>query len=463
MNSGWYRRCFQRLYLQIYLTVAASVVLMVLAAGAVFRVAMDSAPASHALEMASIVVSAALPPADEAAAVQQQALQRLARDLKVELALFDTALQPVAATVSGIEPPEGTRRGWWRGELSLKLSDGRWLVARMPPERRPPAFAWLAFLAISALLVALAAWPVVRRLTRRLERLQASVEALGAGELSARVRVEGHDEVAALAASFNRAAERIEKLVDSHRMLLANTSHELRTPLARIRMGVELLGRESGNDPDAKRRAELERDIVELDEMIDEILSASRLDAAPGSIEMEEVDLLGLAAEEAARYTDCELEVGKALDGAPGTHADDYRMEGNLRLLKRMIRNLLENARKYGAPPLVMIVGRDEREALWLRVRDHGPGVPASERERIFEPFYRVAGAVRREPEPGNPSGGTAAGGTGLGLALVRRIAEHHGGSASLVDVGGPGTCIQVVLPGHRASSSEDHLNRRSS
>lgn len=106
-----------------------------------------------------------------------------------------------------------------------------------------------------------------------------------------------------------------------------------------------------------------------------------------------------------------------------------------------MIRNLLENARKYGAPPTVMSVGREPNGMLWLTVRDHGPGVPPSERERIFEPFYRVAGAVRRESEHG------AAGGTGLGLALVRRIAEHHGGEARWVEVDGAGTCIRVVLP----------------
>src|SRR2546430_1280797 len=121
-------------------------------------------------------------------------------------------------------------------------------------------------LALLALAVAVGAYPVVRRLTSRLERLQAGVESLGAGELSARVKVEGRDEVARLAESFNRAAGRIEDLVGAHKSLLANASHELRTPLTRIRMAVELM-KES---VDSKRKREVEHDIAGLDALIDE-------------------------------------------------------------------------------------------------------------------------------------------------------------------------------------------------
>ncbi len=110
-------------------------------------------------------------------------------------------------------------------------------------------------------MIAICAYPLVRWLTRRLERLQTGVESLGAGELSARVKVEGKDEVARLAASFNNAAARIEELVSAHKMLLANTSHELRTPLSRIRLGIELI--QASADP--ARKAALEKDIAELD------------------------------------------------------------------------------------------------------------------------------------------------------------------------------------------------------
>jgi signal transduction histidine kinase len=262
------------------------------------------------------------------------------------------------------------------------------------------------------------AYPVVRRTTRRLERLQTSVEALGAGDLAARVKVEGRDEVAALASSFNRSAERIERLVGAHKSLLANASHELRSPLARIRMAVEML------KPDARPelRAELERDIAELDALVDEILLASRLDAGPALDAREPVDLLALAAEECAR-------LDAVLDGEPVT------VPGDPRLLRRLIRNLLENARRYGAGSAIEVGVRRVGDRAELGVCDRGPGVPEPERERIFEPFYRPAGARERE------------GGVGLGLALVRQIARRHGGEASCRARDGGGSCFTVLLP----------------
>src|SRR6266436_5722454 len=120
--------------------------------------------------------------------------------------------------------------------------------------------ALLASLALLALAVGVGAYPVVRRLTRRLERLQQGVESLGAGDLGVRVQVEGADEIGRLAESFNRAAARIEDLVGSHKALLANASHELRTPLARIRMAIELMKQSA----DPARKRELEQDIAEL-------------------------------------------------------------------------------------------------------------------------------------------------------------------------------------------------------
>jgi signal transduction histidine kinase len=294
------------------------------------------------------------------------------------------------------------------------------VVVRVPREHQPPRFAWLGFLALVALAVAVAAYPLVRRLTRRLERLQSSVDALGAGDLSARVRVHGRDEVARLAESFNRAAARIESLVGSHRMLLANASHELRTPLARIRMGVELLKR--GAEP--ARKSQLERDIGELDQLIDEILFASRLDTLPGLETHEEVDLLALAAEECARYDHCSLE------GKPLT------LRGDPTLLRRLIRNVLENARRHApGSPVEASVSQNDSGQAELRVRDHGPGIAPGERDRVFEPFYRSW----QRP---------ASSGTGLGLALVREIARRHGGEAiCLAPPQGSGALIVVSLP----------------
>ena len=273
-------------------------------------------------------------------------------------------------------------------------------------------------LPVIALAVGVGAYPVVRRLTARLERLQAGVESLGAGNLSARVKVEGHDEVAQLADSFNRAADRIEELVGAHKSLLANASHELRTPLTRIRLAVELMK----ENADPKRKRDLERDIAELDVLIDEILLASRLDAVKGREADEEVDLLALVTEECSRYDEAEL------DGQPVT------VRGDPRLLRRMIRNLLENAKRHGAPPIEVRVNGADRGAE-LRICDHGAGIPEAEREGVFRPFYRFAGA------------GQSAG-AGLGLALVRQIARRHGGDARCLGREPTGSCFVVNLEG---------------
>ena len=137
----------------------------------------------------------------------------------------------------------------------------------------PRALNFHLLVIFAALAIGVAAYPIVRQLTGRLERLQRGVDSLGAGDLGARVAVEGHDEIAGLAESFNRAATQIEQLIHANRSLLANASHELRTPLARIRLAVEMLKQSA----DPKTKAGLEQDIAELDGLVDEILLASRL------------------------------------------------------------------------------------------------------------------------------------------------------------------------------------------
>lgn len=411
----------RRLYLKIYLTIIASLVLVVLVAGGLWRFGSGGpSPAAQAFEMAAELASSALPPADAPRSVQQRAVDDLAQRLKTDLSLFSQTGIPIAAAGRRLPPPplEGDG-GWLLGPegpaWSFHLPDGRWLVTRAPGRHRHPAIGLVLFLAGVALAVALVAFPVVRGLTRRLERLQVGVETLGAGNLSARVSVEGRDEVARLAESFNRAASRIEELVGAHRMLLANASHELRTPLSRIRLAIELMG----DTKDPKYKAAVERDIAELDAMIDEILLASRLEATQKPQAEENVDLLALAAEEGARYDGCSVE------GEPVT------VRGERRLLGRLIRNLIENATRHGAPPVRVVVGREDRKAA-LDVIDAGAGIPEAERERVFEPFHRLRGDTQ---------------GAGLGLALVRQIARLHGGDAVVAPRPAEPSRLRITLP----------------
>jgi signal transduction histidine kinase len=413
----------KRLYLQFYLMIVASLVLVVVAAGLLFRMVVDVTPAERAFEIAGEVAAAAIPPADAAKEAQQRAITRLSERLRVDLALFDAARTRIAAAGNPLPSPGRFRRGggWIYGmrgpAWSIRLPDGRWLVAGVPARRWHPGLALLTILGGTAVIVALVALPLARRVTRRLERLQTSVESLGAGDLSARVTVKGRDEVARLAASFNRAAAHIEALVDAHKMLLANASHELRTPLTRIRLGIELLK----HGDDAKRRADLEADIAELDGLIDEILLASRLDAGVALDANEEVDLLALTAEECARSEACSLS------------GDRATVRGDPRLLRRMIRNLIVNAEQHGKPPIEVELRAVSGHAV-LSVCDAGPGVPEAERTGLFLPFQRA-------------SAGDARAGTGLGLALVRQIAERHAGSVAYGPRGARASCFTVTLP----------------
>ncbi len=398
----------QRLYLRIWLAIVVAVGLLALAVGGLWQVALDGQ--------------------------REQALNRTAREI---------VLRNSAGEVVGQAPARAVRVPGEGLEFQVTMVDGQTLYINLPrpnrapggalPARRaqswlqsPMGFAWL--LGLVALAVALGAYPVVRRLTKRLEMLQKGVERWGDGDLSTRLPVQGEDEIAFLASRFNTAAERVQTLLQSHKALLANASHELRSPLARIRMGLALMGQGGAASPvERGQRQEIARSIDELDQLIDEILLASRLDlpdadegAALGPT--EEVDLIGLAAEECAR-------TGADLDVAPGTAP--LLVQGHARLLRRLLRNLLENARRYGQPPGAQAPGAavatEVRLSLARRVaasspiavvtvEDHGPGVPPELRGRIFEPFYRLPGASERE------------GGVGLGLSLVKTIAERHGG-----------------------------------
>ena len=149
--------------------------------------------------------------------------------------------------------------GWIYGPQgpawAVHLPDGRWFVVRASPRHRAPVVGLLLVLGGIALAVAVGAYPVVRGLTRRLERLQTGVETLGAGDLATRVKVQGRDEVAQLADAFNRSAARIEELVNAHRLLLANASHELRTPLSRLRLGHRALCENAGPEVQSAGRA----------------------------------------------------------------------------------------------------------------------------------------------------------------------------------------------------------------
>jgi signal transduction histidine kinase len=409
----------RRLYLQVYLAFLGILVVFAVVSGALWFFLHDDDDGRRAFEGVAEILGEVLPGPDRPVAELEQALARLHTQFGIDLKLSRTDGKPIAAAGEpiGAPPTEGWqhrgRRNW---TLSLRLPDGRLLTAR---HRHPRGPLLLGTLGLLALATAIGAYPLARRVTRRLERLQARVEQLGSGQLSARVEVEGEDEVAELARSFNHAAERIERLVNVQRSMLASASHELRSPLTRIRMAIELLTGEERPE----LRVQIARDIAELDDLIDELLLAARLETIDTPRSLEDVDLLALTAEEGAR-----------VDGS--VSGISVRVKGDPRMLRRMVRNLFDNAERHGHGTFIeATVEPLDGGGARLLVEDQGPGVPEEERDRIFEPFYQPAG-MREGADRG----------VGLGLALVRQIARHHHGEACCLERVGGGTRLEITL-----------------
>ena len=473
------------LYLRIWLTVVAVMALFALASGWLWqrhveqeRVRLETAAQGRAEAWADLL-ERSLPPATAAREEQAAALREWSQRLRLPMALDDEKGERIAASDGWLrreaEAPAGARRG-----LAMRLSDGRTLwLARGGAKRRGPAmgpgmgagpgapmghaggpggpFAGpdgpvrpierpIAFgppgllpggglgivllLASLFLAVALGAWPVVRRLTRRLEALKLGVQAFGAGALHHRVPEDGRDEVAEVAVAFNQTATRVQDLLRSHQSLLANASHELRSPLARLKMAVSLLDEAAPAQRETLKR-EIHVNIAELDALVEEVLLASRLDAGEDVLRREPVAMRAVLAQECARVG-AQLEVGDA--GA----VSEAVVQGDERLLRRAVRNLLENARRYGGgDTLVQLRAAAAAAPVYLEIRvcDRGPGVPEAWRERIFEPFFRLPGHAEHE------------GGVGLGLSLVRQIAQRHGGRVRCEPREGGGSCFVLELP----------------
>lgn len=444
------------LYLRIYLTVVAILLVFALVTAWIAQnklehehTTMQAQSMERAMAWASLIENS-LPSAAASVDSQRDALLSWSDRLHLALALDGLQGQRLATSplMLGHEQAEELEEGHL---LKLPLSDGRtlwvwrpWRGGTPPPSPGhgmgmfiPPPWLMggglLFTLLILFVAIAAGAWPVVRRLTLRLERLKQGVEQFGAGNLSTRIAIDGKDEVAMLAQSFNSAAARIEELIRANRSLLANASHELRSPLTRLKMALSML-QDANPAHQVDLQKEIHRDIKELDALVEEVLLASRLDAN-ASVDLAPTDVLSVAVEEASR-----VDVSVDVDALPSA---SWVIQADERLIRRALRNLLENAKRYGVPPNADLSAPAPVELrlsqtaarLTMAVYDRGPGVPESERERIFEPFYRLAGHAEH------------AGGVGLGLSLVRQIAERHHGQVRCLSREGGGSCFELRLP----------------
>jgi two-component system OmpR family sensor kinase len=348
-------------------------------------------------------------------------------------------------------PLHGFLPGQRPDTYAVGIYEGGKLVAYVITDKfefRRPMSRQFILLAVVLSVVLLGSLLFARSLAVPLSRLARVAREFGSGKLNARVRLDRRDELGAVAKSFDDMADRITALLHGQRELLANVSHELRTPLARIRVALDLA---TDGDAEAARDAlaNIATDWGDLERLVEDVLAAARLDlgsSEPGGFPMRRdavnVSDLAEAAYERAQviYPNerVELDIESNLP----------IIEGDVALLRRVLDNLVDNARKYSEPksPIALSVRR-EADGVMIAVIDHGMGIEAADLPHIFTPFFRADRSRTRKT-----------GGVGLGLTLVRRIVTAHGGSVDVKSTVGQGTEVYVRLPrdGVRAPSAAD-------
>ncbi len=306
-----------------------------------------------------------------------------------------------------------------RYDVTVRFADGDtalFRVVRMPGGALLPRNLLVNLLLLLAILV-IALYAAARNITRPLSALARAADSVGREARPQRLPERGARELRRAARAFNTMQDRLYRYLDSRSRVLAAMSHDLKTPLTRLRLQVETI-----DDPALQDR--MIKELSEMEDMVREALALFRgLDdgepAAP-------LDINELLAGLRQRFAEAGASVsvsGRAL--APFT--------GKAQALKRCLTNLLTNAINFGARAEILV--EDDAE-LVIRVRDHGPGIPPAELERVFEPFYRLESSRNRD-----------SGGTGLGLTIARDIAQAHGGTLTLSNLPHGGLEAALVLP----------------
>lgn len=313
-------------------------------------------------------------------------------------------------------------------------------VRRIPPQAilaTGPQGTLLRLLA-AALISAVVSFFLARYLTSPLERLRKASRQLAEGDLSTRVGgelVERKDEIGALAADFDTMAAQLQKMQQANRRLLRDVSHELRSPLARLRVALELARNKDSNTLQAELdRIELEGE--RLDELVGEVLRLLRETSDSSPLQKEPVNLVALLAD---LQDDVNFETAAEDCRVTMQAPEQLELMANRELLLRAFENLLRNASRYTDPSKgveVTITERSEHNDCVILIRDYGEGVPATELDKIFEPFYRVHEARDRHT-----------GGHGLGLAIAKAAIQRHGGEIKAENVDRQGLLITVTLP----------------
>lgn len=323
------------------------------------------------------------------------------------------------------------------GQLSVKVTEleTTWFWAEIPaggklirigfPKERldmdPPMMLMLALVALLVLTL-VTALILARRITEPLSQLSLAAKRVGEGELPESLPHTNIKELSGLATTFKQMAFQVRELLAGRTVMLAGISHDLRTPLARMRLAIEMLP----EDADPKLVVRLQHDIEYMDKLIGEFLALSR-DMQKETT--EEIDIAGLLQELA---DDLRLQ-GAKVEWVPVGHV--LCAAGPISL-RRVLSNLLGNAHRYGAGNPIAIELESNEGPIVIRILDRGPGIPASELEQVFRPFYRLESSRNHDT-----------GGTGLGLAIARQLCDANGWVIELLARSGGGTEARLKIP----------------
>lgn len=326
--------------------------------------------------------------------------------------------------------------------VPLGWEGGVWVRGILEAPENPQLLTNLMLIALIVMpllivLAALGGYLIARRAFRPLDQITSTAAAINeASDLSRRVDIPpGHNEFSRLARTFNQMFAHLERLFDAEQQFTADASHELRTPVSVIKSACEY-AEKYGETPEEQREtlAMIHRQADKMADLIGQLLSITRLDQGTDAAQLQRLDLSGLV-QTVCREQPCPADRLRA-EVEPGV-----TVQGDSALLTRLLQNLIDNAFKYGrSEGHVWVTLRREQGEVRLTVRDDGIGIPKDAQEKVWQRFYQV-----------DPSRSGERGGAGLGLAMVRKIAQAHGGDMTLESIPDLGSTFTLHLPSIRS------------
>lgn len=282
-----------------------------------------------------------------------------------------------------------------------------------------PLFNWMpvqlaaGITLLSLFVLSLGVYGLLVPMQRKVRQVNHALNGMKAGDMSIRLPVDGSDEMASLASSYNSMSDHIQRLIEAQRELMRAVSHELRTPVARIRFGMEMLAEDDDYDSRLQQVDMIDKDIEALNNLIDEIMTYAKLEQGTPSFDYEKVVLLEVLEQVAMETEALKTQKEIILDAPP----EYLEVDAEYRYLHRVVQNLVGNAIRYCDNKVMISGGVNDHGKAYICVEDDGAGIPEQDRERVFEAFARLDDSRTR-----------ASGGYGLGLSIVSRIAYWFGG-----------------------------------